>query len=330
LHLFHDKLLSIGREVAFRSGERLLRQGETARGAFLIGSGEVEAQVALPGGGTLSVARRGAGAVFGETALTERGVCMASVVAKSDVAGWFVERDDFRATVAGRDSAALEIQKWLTRVLSHKLRAANALLREHRAAEARPAVPAQAHARSAPSFDCRPFLPLLGFFEGFDAHEIEELTGGCPVFELPRGASLFEAEAPAESAFLVVRGAVEVILPQGTVERRVTIAGPGELVGYLAALERRPHWASARIRESACLVELAAAGLLAHYEGATGTSISLQRAIHRSLLQALARTNAQLIRLISHARLNAARGEAEDLEKALHGQIVLGESNPAA
>jgi CRP-like cAMP-binding protein len=125
----------------------------------------------------------------------------------------------------------------------------------------------------------------------------------------------------------VVRGAVEVLLPQGTVERRITIAGPGELVGYLAALERRPHWASARVRESACLMELAAERLLAHYEGASGTSLSLQRAIHRSLVQALARTNAQIIRLISHARLNAARGEAENLERALHSQIVL---NPGA
>jgi CRP-like cAMP-binding protein len=326
LHLFHDKLLSIGREVGFRSGERLLRQGEAARGAFLIGSGEVEAQVALPGGGRLSVARLGAGDVFGETALMERGVCMASVVAKSDVAGWFVEREDFRAAVAGRDSASLEIQKWLTRVLSRKLRAANALLREHRAAEAGPARPAQVHARAAPDFDYRPFLPLLAFFEGFDGYEIAALTEGCAVFELPRGAALFQAEAPAESAFLVVRGAVEVLLPQGTLERRITIAGPGELVGYLAALERRPHWASARIRESACLIELGAAKLVSHYEGSSGTSLSLQRAIQRSLVQALARTNAQLIRLISHARLNAARGEAEDLEKALHGQIVLSDN----
>ena len=77
--------------------------------------------------------------MFGETALIERGVCMASVVAKSDVTGWFVDRDDFRALAAGRDSAALEIQKAVTQVLSEKLRAANARLREHRAAEDRPA-----------------------------------------------------------------------------------------------------------------------------------------------------------------------------------------------
>ncbi|HEY1287589.1 MAG TPA: cyclic nucleotide-binding domain-containing protein [Burkholderiales bacterium] len=322
----NDKLLPIAREVEFRGGEELLRQGEVARGAFVIRSGEVQARVALPGGGTLTVAELGPGDIFGETALMERAVCMASVVAKSEVAGWFVERDDFRALAAGRDSAALEIQRSVTEVLSEKLRAASARLREHRAAEDRPAVAPQAHERTAPSFDWRPFLQMLAFFEGFDRWEIDELVQGCAVFELARAGSLFRAGEPAGAAFLVVRGAVEIVAPQGASERRVTIAGPGEIVGYLAVLERRAHWVCARIRESACLMELAAPQLLRHYEGTTGTGVSLRRAIHRSLLQALARTNAQLIRLISHARLNAERGEAEALEKALHGQIVFGDS----
>jgi CRP-like cAMP-binding protein len=326
LTLLNDKLLPIAREVEFRRSELLLRQGEAARGAFVIRSGEVQARVALPGGGMLTVAELGPGAMFGETALMERAVCMASVVAKSDVAGWFVERDDFRALAAGRDSAALEIQKAVTRVLSEKLRAANARLREHRAAEDRPAVPVQAHERTVPGFDWRLFLPLLAFSEGFDRWEIDELAQGCAVFELARGASLFNAGEPAEAAFLVIRGAAEIVAPRGAAERRVTIAGPGEIVGYLAVLERRAHWVSARIRESACLMELGAPQLLRQYEGTSGTSVSLRRAIQRSLLQALARTNTQLIRLISHARLNAEPGRAEALEKALHGQIVLGDS----
>jgi hypothetical protein len=69
-------------------------------------------------------------------------------------------------------------------------------------------------------------------------------------------------------------------------------------------------------------MELPAAQLLGHYEGNSGISVSLHHAIHRSLLHALARTNTQLARLISHARLSAERGEAAELEKALHGQIV--------
>jgi CRP-like cAMP-binding protein len=321
MQLFNQKLLSIAREVAFRSGARLVRQGELSRGAFVIREGEVEARVALPGGGMLAVAQLGAGDMFGEMALVERGVCTASVVARSDVSGWFIERDDFRALVAGREAAALDIQKAVTRVLAQKLRSANARLREHRAAEDRPATPVREGARSAAAFDWRAFLPILAFFEGFDAYEIDDLVNGCAVFELARGAALFEAAQPAAAAFLIIRGAVEIVLPAANVERRVTIAGPGELVGYLAVLESTPHWASARVRESACLMELAAPHFLRHYDGNTGTSVALQHAIHRSLLHALARTNTQFTRLISHARLTAARGEAVALETALHGQI---------
>jgi CRP-like cAMP-binding protein len=225
--------------------------------------------------------------------------------------------------VAGRDSAARDTQRAVTRVLAQKLRAATARLLEHRAAEDRPAAPAKEIARGRPTFDWKRFLPILSFFEDFDPHEIEDLIQACAVFELPRGTSLFHAGQAAEAAFVVLRGAVEIVLPAGKVERRITIAGPGELVGYLAVLERTSHWASARVRESACLMEFRAAQLLRHYDAATGTSVRLQHAIHKSLLHALARTNTQLTRLISHARLAQERGEAAELEKALHSQIVL-------
>ena len=320
LQLFDPKLLSIGREVAFRRGERLVRQGERSRGAFVLREGEVEAQVALPGGGMLAVGRLGAGEMFGEMALVERGVCSASVLAKSDVAAWFIERDDFRALVASRDAAALGIQRSVTRVLANKVRALNARVRAHPAAEDRPAVQATRGRREPASFDWRPFLPILAFFEGFDAHEVDDFVKDCSVFELERGAALFDAGAPADACFVVIRGALEVVSTSGDIERRVALAGPGELVGYMALLDQAPHSASARVRESACVMECPAAAFLRHYEGGGGTSVSLQHAIHGSLLRALARTNTQLTRLISHARLTADRKDAVELEKALHSQ----------
>ena len=42
--LFQDRLVSIARAVSFPGGARLVRQGETSRGAFLIRTGEVEAR----------------------------------------------------------------------------------------------------------------------------------------------------------------------------------------------------------------------------------------------------------------------------------------------
>jgi CRP-like cAMP-binding protein len=285
-------------------------------------TGEVEAQVALPGGGMLTVAQLGAGEMFGEMALLDRGVCTASVVACSDVYGWFIERDDFRAMVASREPAALEVQRAVTRVLSQKVRAVSARVSAHPAAEDQPLQAALETRRGEAGFEWRAFLPMLAFFQPFEAHEIDEFVQGCGVFELARGASLFEADAAAPACFLVIRGAVETFSPHNGLRRRIAIACPGELVGHLAVLEERPHGETARVRESACLMELPAAHLLAHYHGGSGTTVSLLHAIQRSLLQALARSNTQLTRLISHAWLTASPASAAELEKALHGQIV--------
>ncbi len=321
-----DKLAGIARVLSFPKGARLVRQGEASRGAFVMRRGAAEARVALPGGGTLSVAQFGAGDMFGEMALIERGVCSASVLARDAVEAWFIERDDFRAMVASREPAALEVQRAITQVLAGKLRVLNEKVRSHPAAEDRPAVPSRSEVVfSKPGFDWRAFLPILPFFEGFDAYETDELVGRARAVELPRGASRFEPGQPADACYIVVRGALELVSRQGRLERRVAVAGPGELVGYLAVLEGHAHAAAARVRESACLLELPARDFMEIYNGGSGTSVSLQHAVHKSLLRALTRTNTQLTRLISHAHLTAGKDaarDAADLERALHGQIV--------
>ncbi len=198
-------------------------------------------------------------------------------------------------------------------------------MRGHPTAEDRPLRDAPHAAElsyNMPSFDWRAFLPVLPFFEGFDAYEIDELVTRCRPLELERGAWLFAPGGPAVACFIVVRGAIEIFSFANGLQRRVALAGPGELVGYLAILEATPHAAAARVRETACLLEFSSKDFLEMYGGDSGTSVSLQHAIHKSLLRSLARTNTQLTRLISHAHLTAAGKDAADLEKALHGQIV--------
>ena len=318
MSLFPEKLLSIAREFSFARGARLVRQGEPARGAFFIGSGSVAAEVALPGGGMLAVAELGDGEMFGEMALIERGLCSASVVAKTDVRGWFVGREDFRALVASRDAEALEVQRAVTRVLAAKLRALNEKVRQHPAEEDRPPrgePQVDLSKLQEPTFEWAAFLPLLRFFEGFHREEIDELAALGRPLAAPKSTWLFGAGQPAASSFLVVRGAVEVLSRQGALERRVTIAGPGELVGYLAVLDRAKHAAQRRAcaRAPRCS-NFRAATFLEVYQGASGLSVRLQHAIQRSLLRSLARTNSQLTRLISRGA--PARRRSEELETA--------------
>ena len=330
------QLLAVAREVSFVKGALLVRQGEASRGAFLIRSGSAEARVALPGGGMLTVAQFRDGDMFGEMALIERGVCSATVVASGNVDGWFVEREDFRALVASRDAGALDTQRMITRVLAGKLRVLNERLRQHAAVEDRPVTePAPAadplanvpRSRQA-SFDWRAFLPALPFFEGFDENETDEFVSGGKILELARGDWVFPSAVPATACFLVLRGALEVFTriagtaaSGGGKDRRVAIAGPGELVGFMAVINSADRANNARVREAACLLEIPRAAFLETYNGNSGASVSLQHAIHRSLLRSVARTNTQLTRLISHARLTAAANQAAELETALHGQI---------
>jgi CRP-like cAMP-binding protein len=324
-----EQLLAVAREVSFMKGAELVRQGESSRGCFLIRAGSVEARIALPGGGSLAVAKFADGDMFGEMALIERGVVSATVVASSNVDAWFVGRDDFRALVASREAAALDVQRAITRALSDKLRVLNDRVRDHPAVEDRPVTePAPAgdplaavkRSRQA-SFDWKAFLPVLPFFEGFDEDEIDELASTGKVLELARGAWAFVAGRPADSCFLVVRGALEVFTRTGVLERRVAIAGPGELVGFMAVINAAPRANNARAREACCLLEFPRAAFLEIYNGSSGTTVSLQHAIHRSLMRSISRTNTQLTRLISHVRLYAAGNKAAELEAALHGQL---------
>ena len=175
------------------------------------------------------------------------------------------------------------------------------------------------------SFDWRAFLPVLPFFEFFGDDERDELASAGSVLELPRGAWAFVAGRPAEACYLVLRGALEIFTREKTKERRVAIAGPGELVGFMAVINSAPRANNARAREACCLLELPRDAFLDLYDGSSATTVSLHHAIHRSLMRSLARTNTQLTRLISHERLASRSDKAAELEAALHGQILRAE-----
>jgi len=308
------QLLALAEPVSFTSGSRLVRQGEESRGAYVLRQGTVEARVTLPGGGEKTVAELSAGSMFGEMALLEHGHCSASVVATAAVDGWFIEREPFRALTAGRNRAALAIQRTITTGLVERLGALNAELRRHPAAEDRPATelpPDGDPLENVPrlcrgTFDHRAFLPMLPFFAGFSLDEIDAVAAPAKVLEVARGQWVFVTGQPANACFLVVRGAVEANARIDGRERRMALLGPGSLVGFLSVLCGTPHGANARARESATLLELPAAQFMALYNGTAAADVKTQHAIHRNLLQSLARSNSQLSRLVTQARLSEA------------------------
>jgi len=277
------------------------------------------------------VAKFGAGGVFGEMALVERGTCTATVTATEPLTGWFFERDDFRALVAQRVPAALRVQHTLTLVLSDKLRQLNAKVLDVAADGDKPARKsngadplANVARKKTAAFEFRPFLPHLPMFEGFDPGEIAEILKVANVLELERGQKVFAAGQPSTACFIVVRGAIKIRAQHELRERRMAVLGPGQLLGHMSALEKYPHGSDAIVRESAVLLEIPGKEFEDLYFGNRPVSTKIQRVIQKSLLQSLAQTNRHLTRLISQAKLRGAEKETEVLEKAYSGQVVAG------
>jgi CRP-like cAMP-binding protein len=301
-----------------------VRQGDPARGAYILREGSADAIVWLPGGEKLTVASLGPGSVVGEMALIELGTCTATLRATAPISGWFVAHEDFRALVSQASPAALRLQHAVTSILADKVAALNVQLLGCAAAEDRPARAAPAGVDplagvprlERASFDTRPFLQRLPVFEHFMADEIDEVAGRGRYLELARGDGLFAAGTPAAAAFIVIRGAAEVVAMRGELERRIAVLGPGQLVGQLSVLRKTPHSTHAFAREASTILEIEAADFHDLYFGSSRASARLRQAVQVSLLASMARTNRALTRLISHARLATARHDEATLEAA--------------
>jgi CRP-like cAMP-binding protein len=334
-----ELLLAVARPITCAKGERLVKHGDPSRGAYLLKSGAADAVVTLPGGEKLTVARLESGHVFGETALIEKGTCTATVNATEPLEAWFLERDDFRSLVAQRTPAALRVQHALNLALSDKVRQLNAKVLEIPAPEDKPKTGtdhvfqrsgsdpdldplANTPRLQQASFDIKPFVPHLPFFESFDPQEITDLLALAHILELPRGHPIFYAGHPSTAVFIVIRGAVEIVAQHAKRQRRMAILGPGQLLGYMSALEHGKHGSDALVREQAVLLKIPREVFDELYFSNSSASTKLHRVIQKSLLSSLDQTNRHLTRLISQAHLRGAEKESKELEKAYSGQIV--------
>ncbi|MCW5605255.1 MAG: cyclic nucleotide-binding domain-containing protein [Burkholderiales bacterium] len=322
------QVLSACRRARYAPGDILVRQGQPADSAFILEDGEVEIVTALPGGGELLVARLGPGSVIGEMALLDAGVRSATAVARAVTAGCFIERDAFRMLLAQRCDAAFKMHDAIMRTLCVRLRELNATVIAggvFAQAATLPVAAAADGARSTAGFDYRKFLAVLPMFRHFRGEELDRFVRAGEVYDAPRGTVLFTEGDAGGAVYAVIRGAVEVTKAERDARRRIGMLGPGRLCGILAAIEGVPHSMTAAARELTTLLELKPAAFTAFYEGRDPMAARFRDAVTRELLQALARTNNHLARLISQARIRsrretAAAARADNLQRALGEQ----------
>jgi CRP-like cAMP-binding protein len=323
-----EGFLRILQPVSLPAGVPLVRQGQLADGAWIIESGTTDAVTALPGGGELTLAALGPGSMLGEMALLDSGTRAATVIARTPVMAWFIERDSFRVLLAQRDRAAFTVQQRITRTLCQRLRGLNAKIVAADAPEsAAPPLSGQSAdpagvRRGACSFDYRAFLPLLPMFRRFNSQELKDFADRTELIEIERGGILFQQGDAGEAAFVIVRGALEILRAEKDRRHRIGVLGPGRLCGVLALIEGQTHSMSAAAREPTVLLELPQPAFDILFAGSDPVSARFQDAINREMLQSLGRASIHLTRLVSQARV---RGGRRQIQKADELQRALGE-----
>ncbi len=311
-------VLRVARRLEFAKGAMLVRQGQIADSALVMESGSANVVSVLPGGGEAVMAELGPGSVLGEMALLDSGVRSANVIAREPTACLSMERDAFRLLIAQGNRAVLAINHRITLGLCRRLRELNGKILAHStSAHLAPALDNHQGQRQVCAFDYRTFLALLPALRQFNAEEVAELSLAASVFDLPRGAVLFNAGDASDACYVVIRGALEISREQNGEHRRIGILGPGRLCGILALIEGAAHSMSATARERVTLMEMPKAVFARYYDGTAQGAPKFQQAVNQELLQALVRTNNHLTRLISQARIRDHGHHADELNRAL-------------
>jgi len=109
-----DKLAGRLRQVVFGPGETILRQGDPGDSLYIVRGGQVAVQIGVLGA-FKEVATLGDGEFFGEMSLMTGEMRAATVVAKTDVECYIVEKESFQEIVQEKPELAGTISDILSR-----------------------------------------------------------------------------------------------------------------------------------------------------------------------------------------------------------------------
>jgi len=123
-------------------------------------------------------------------------------------------------------------------------------------------------------------LAQIELFEHVGAEDLSRLAEFIDLRNLPAGETLFKAGEPGESLYLVRSGEVELFIKDTAGQKiLLAIAGPGEVFGELALLDRGPRTATALALSDAELLELDRDDLLLLFQKSPKAALRLLAAM---------------------------------------------------
>jgi selenocysteine lyase/cysteine desulfurase/CRP-like cAMP-binding protein len=265
-------------ETLFRAGapvERLLllRFGT-------VGVGDPVVKIAHPGD------------ALGELALNGPTTHSAAAVALERVEGLYLETGDFDVLRSSGEPLAFAVLRQLALQLAARIRGAGDDAAPPPTGAAGPLGTLGPHVA-----DEVPFLRSLPYFSDFDERELELLAYSLRTWRLEEGASLFTEGEAASSAFVVIRGAIEVTRERGDRRLRLATVGPGRMLGELSLIDSGARTATCRAVEPAVVLEIDHDAVARLLDEGSPAGLGFLQAVNRALIAALHATDARRMRI---------------------------------
>ena len=296
-----NELRHLATPFALGAGDVLFRQGDPPTGLFVVERGLLEIAARIPGDEDGQVSRIAPGEVVGEFALLDPGPRSARISAVEDSAGLFLPARSFIAQLEEGRAGAVEAVDRLRTLVASRTRATI----ERLAAEA---VTEPSELRAAPEGgDISPIaldfemLRALGRFAAFDDAAGAAFVAQGEGLAASRGALL----PPCDGACLVVRGAVRAAFERGGLQEQVTIHGPGEWAGLVAAIDGGVQRLVLSAAEDSILLRMSAERFAAWRAAPGPVELAVLAGIDRQLVRDQRRATRHLGRAMALARFNA-------------------------
>jgi hypothetical protein len=137
------------------------------------------------------------------------------------------------------------------------------------------------------------FLRIFPWVRRLSASELAALLPRLERYEVPRGQRILGTSEPTGGLWIVLRGAVEVVVPPAP---RLALVGPGRAFGVVSAIDRGAPSAEVWTRETSILLRLSDEALASVLTACDALAFSLYEHLLDELGRALRASDLKLAR----------------------------------
>lgn len=254
--LLHQHLKS----VRLKRGEHALVQGHQSPGLWYISKGSCHVTVQSPGDrGSTELNPLAKGSVFGEIAFIDQSQATATVTAKGPCECLVLPHAILPALEMLEPHTAFEIISAISCLSSQRIRyimgeinkkwRSQMVLLKIKPRKTKPT--AVKDIRSLINEACFHMMPE---FDDYSEEEIETLCRTMPCYEYEKNSILFEEHQESHVPYCVLRGSVQTFFKQRNKLGKLSVIGPGRMVGLTSYVDHKDRPSSAMAREHSLLM----------------------------------------------------------------------------